>query len=82
MAADALSQAMDNLEIEDIADIGNVSVDILLKEMLKEYIKENFDFRPKQMIERLQLEKPIYEGLSYYGHFGKEGYSFEEIIKK
>ncbi len=45
MAADALSQAMDNLEIEDIADIGNVSVDVLLKEMLKEYIKENFDFR-------------------------------------
>ena len=45
MAADALSQAMDNLEIEDIADIGTVSVDILLKEMLKEYIKENFDFR-------------------------------------
>ena len=45
MAADALSQAMENLEIEDIADIGNVSVDILLKEMLKEYIKENFDFR-------------------------------------
>ena len=39
MAADALSQAMDNLEIEDIADIGNVSVDVLLKEMLKEYIK-------------------------------------------
>ena len=37
MAADALSQAMENLEIEDIADIGNVSVDILLKEMLKEY---------------------------------------------
>ena len=31
MAADALSQAMENLEIEDIADIGNVSVDILLK---------------------------------------------------
>lgn len=31
MAADASSQAMDNLEIEDIADIGNVSVDILLK---------------------------------------------------
>ena len=31
MAADALSQAMDNLEIEDIADIGNVSFDVLLK---------------------------------------------------
>ena len=51
-------------------------------EQIETWVKENFDFRPKQMIERLQLEKPIYEGLSYYGHFGKEGYSFEEIIKK
>ena len=49
---DALSQAMDNLEIEDIADIGNVSVDILLKEMLKEYIKENFDFRYEEKISK------------------------------
>ena len=52
MAADALSQAMDNLKIEDIADIGNVSVDILLKEMLKEYIKENFDFRYEEKISK------------------------------
>lgn len=52
MAADALSQAMENLEIEDIADIGNVSVDILLKEMLKEYIKENFDFRYEEKISK------------------------------
>ena len=44
MAADALSQAMDNLEIEDIADIGNVSVDI--------HIKENFDFRYEEKISK------------------------------
>ena len=48
MAADALSQAMDNLEIEDIEDIGNVSVDVLLKE----YIKENFDFRYEEKISK------------------------------
>ena len=35
-----------------IADIGNVSVDILLKEMLKEYIKENFDFRYEEKISK------------------------------
>ena len=34
---------MENLEIEDIADIGNVSVDILLKEMLNEYIENSID---------------------------------------
>ena len=42
MAADALSQAMDNLEIEDIADIGNVSVDILLKEIVERIHKRKF----------------------------------------
>ena len=47
MAADALSQAMDNLEIENIADIGNISVDVL-----KEYIKENFDFRYEEKISK------------------------------
>ncbi len=52
LAADALSQAMDNLNIEDIVDIGNVPADVLLKEMLKEYIKENFDFRYEEKISR------------------------------
>lgn len=52
MSADALSQALDNLEIVDISDIGNVSVDVFLKEMLKEYIKENFDFRYEEKISK------------------------------
>lgn len=52
LAADALSQAMDNLDIEDIVDIGNVPADVLLKEMLKEYIKVNFDFRYEEKISR------------------------------
>lgn len=52
MSADALSQALDNLDIEDISDLGSISVDILLKEMLKEYIKENFDFRYEEKISK------------------------------
>lgn len=66
MAADALSQAMDNLEIEDIADIGNVSVDILLKEMLKEYIKENFDFRYEEKISKGKTPAQAYDFLIEY----------------
>ena len=52
MAADALSQAMDNLNIEESAYISKVEVDIELKEMLKEYIKENFDFRYEEKISK------------------------------
>jgi len=52
LAADALSQTMDNLNIEDISDIGSISIDVLLKEMLKEYIKESFGFRYEEKISR------------------------------
>lgn len=51
-------------------------------EEIEAWVVEEFDFRPKQMIERLKLKEPIYQSLSYYGHFGKEGYTFEEIIKE
>lgn len=44
LAADALSQALENLNIDDISKIGDITVDTLLKEMLKEYIKIYFDF--------------------------------------
>lgn len=33
-------------------------------------IKENFDFRPQAMIKKLELQKPIYQKISNYGHFG------------
>ncbi|UZQ29681.1 MAG: methionine adenosyltransferase [Spiroplasma phoeniceum] len=43
-----------------------VSNDIILKA-----IKENFDFCPQAMIEMLDLQKPIYQQTSTYGHFGR-----------
>ncbi len=38
-----------------------------------------FDFRPKSIIERLGLSKPIYQQTASYGHFGKDGLPWEEI---
>ena len=60
----------------DTFGTGKVS-DYLLKEM----IEEIFDFRPAAMIKKLDLLNPIYEGLSNYGHFGREdlGVSFEKV---
>ncbi|AGM24691.1 methionine adenosyltransferase [Spiroplasma chrysopicola] len=34
-------------------------------------IKENFDFRPQQMVMKLHLNKPIYRQTAVYGHFGR-----------
>jgi S-adenosylmethionine synthetase len=34
-------------------------------------ITEHFDFRPAQIIEHLDLRKPIYRQVAAYGHFGR-----------
>ena len=35
------------------------------------FVRANFDFRPRAIIERLDLLRPIYRGTTNYGHFGK-----------
>jgi len=49
-------------------------------ESLSEIVKEKFDFRPKAIIKRLDLQKPIYFQTAAYGHFGKENLPWEKII--
>lgn len=39
-----------------------------------------FDFRPLAIIERLNLRRPIYRQTASYGHFGKAGLPWEEIV--
>lgn len=48
---------------------------------ISDLVKDKFDFRPKAIVERLALRKPIYLQTASYGHFGKEGLPWEEIIK-
>ncbi len=50
-------------------------------ESLAKTVKENFDFRPVAIIERLNLRRPIYQQTAAYGHFGKDGLPWEEVIK-
>ena len=57
------------------------------EERLVAVIKENFDLRPAAIIEKLGLRKPIYKKTAAYGHFGREGFSWEktdmaETLKK
>ena len=47
---------------------------------LDKHIKKNFDFRPLAIIERLNLRTPIYQKTAAYGHFGRKGFPWEEII--
>jgi len=47
---------------------------------LSNAVKEKFDFRPQAIIERLNLRRPIYAKTAAYGHFGRDGFPWEEVI--
>ena len=42
-------------------------------------ISEEFDLRPKAIIELFDLQKPIYKQTASYGHFGREGLPWEKL---
>ncbi len=46
------------------------------EEKIKELVEKNFDFRPKAIIEHLNLRRPIYLKTAAYGHFGRNDPDF------
>jgi len=42
-------------------------------------ISNKFDFRPKGLINYLELKKPIYQDTAAYGHFGRDIFNWEKI---
>ncbi len=42
------------------------------EERLERIVRELFDFRPRAIIEKLDLRRPIYRKTAAYGHFGRE----------
>ncbi len=41
-----------------------------------ELVKKHFDFRPKKIISKLDLKRPIYKKTAAYGHFGRNDKDF------
>ena len=39
-------------------------------------VSQNFELKPKQLIQMLDLKKPIYQNTAAYGHFGREDENF------
>lgn len=44
-------------------------------------IEENFDLRPRSIIEHLKLLRPIYKDTARYGHFGRNNLEWEKTDK-
>ena len=48
-------------------------------EKIYKYINQNFNFSPQNIIDELDLNKPIYKQTSCYGHFGRNEFPWEKI---
>ena len=47
---------------------------------LSDFVRNRFDFRPKAIIQKLGLRRPIYRQTATYGHFGKPGLPWEDVV--
>ena len=52
-------------------------------EKLLDIVKENFDFRPQAIIDKLDLQRPIFKKTAAFGHFGRSDslFSWETLDK-
>ena len=46
------------------------------EEKISDLVREHFDLRPRQLINMLDLKRPIYQSTAAYGHFGREESAF------
>tara|TARA_Y100000310_G_scaffold32447_1_gene30734 strand:- start:5061 stop:6227 length:1167 start_codon:yes stop_codon:yes gene_type:complete len=53
------------------------------EEQIEKLVYDNFDLRPKAIIENLNLRKPIYKKTAAYGHFGRDDpdFTWEKLDK-
>lgn len=50
-------------------------------EIIAKIVKDVFDLRPLAIIRNLKLDRPIYRATSNYGHFGRDGFTWEQTDK-
>lgn len=50
-------------------------------ERLAEIVKKEFDLRPYNIIRALSLRNPVFKATAAYGHFGRDGFSWERTDK-
>lgn len=49
--------------------------------VISEIIADEFDLRPRAIIEKFQLQRPIYLATASYGHFGRNEFAWEQLDK-
>jgi S-adenosylmethionine synthetase len=68
----------DGLEVSERAiDVPLIALERVEVGPASAFVKERFDFRPRAIIERLNLLRPIFRSTTNYGHFGRAGLPWE-----
>ena len=60
----------------DTFDTGKVSDEVIAKA-----VQDVFSFKPADIVRQLDLLRPIYRQTTNYGHFGKDGLSWEQTTR-
>lgn len=60
----------------DCFNTGKIGEDKLI-----EIVRANFALKPADIIRELDLKKPLYKATAAYGHFGRDGFPWEETNK-
>ncbi|HMA91474.1 MAG TPA: methionine adenosyltransferase [Polyangiaceae bacterium] len=58
--------------------INTFGTGVIDESKISEYVTKNFDFRPKALIDELNLLRPIYRATASYGHFGRADFPWEQ----
>ena len=62
--------------------VGAFGTERVPEERIEAVVREQFDMTPAGIIAHLDLKRPVYSGTAAYGHFGREGFSWERTDKK
>jgi S-adenosylmethionine synthetase len=60
-------------------DIEAFGTETIAPEKIDEIVMDVFDFRPATIIDQLELRRPIFAQTAAYGHFGRDGFSWERL---
>lgn len=60
-------------------DVNSFGTGKLSDEQLSNIVSREFDLRPKAIIDKLDLLKPIYQATASYGHFGRDEFTWEKL---
>ncbi len=60
-------------------DVNTAGTGVIPDARLVQAVRETFDLSPAAIIDRLDLLRPQYRATAAYGHFGRDGFSWEKL---